>query len=98
MGVFAARAETVADALTEAKDVFESHGLVLHELEICKGGAETLGVAVESRGFLQLRPRSGSESYDGGSGHFYPCHGALEMWLRFCSATVHMRRSRVVCS
>ena len=52
MGVLAARTETVADALSEAKSVFESHGLVLHELEVCSVGAETLGVAVGSRGLF----------------------------------------------
>ena len=33
MGVFAARVDTVTDALDEAKSLFEAHGLLLHEIE-----------------------------------------------------------------
>ena len=52
MGVFAARVDTVADALDEAKHAFESHGLLLHEIELHPGRADTLGVAVRTRGLF----------------------------------------------
>ena len=52
MGVFAARVDTVTDALDEAKDLFESHSLLLHEIELHSGGADTLGVAVGTRGLF----------------------------------------------
>ncbi|MCH1571346.1 MAG: hypothetical protein L7S64_08375, partial [Longimicrobiales bacterium] len=52
MGVFAPRIGAVRDALDEAKQAFEGNGLVLHEIELYEGGADTLGVAVGSRGLF----------------------------------------------
>jgi hypothetical protein len=52
MGVVAAREDTVADALDEAKSLFESHGLLLHEIELHSGGPDTLEVAVGTRGLF----------------------------------------------
>ena len=52
MGVFAARVDTITDALDEAKSLFESHGLLLHDIELQSGGADTLGVAVGTRGLF----------------------------------------------
>ena len=65
MGVSSARVDTVTDALDEAKHLFETHGLLLHEIELHTGGADTLGVAVGTRDCSRPLLRRGSASSDG---------------------------------
>lgn len=50
MGVFARDVGLVRSALGEAKREFEAQGLQLHEIEAQTGGADTLGVAVGTKG------------------------------------------------
>ena len=61
MGVFGQSGEVVTASLEEAKEAFEGRGLLLHEMEVTRGGADTLGVAVSTRGLciapIGKRPR-----------------------------------------
>ena len=89
MGVFAAREDTVADALDEAKNLFESHGLLLHETELHSGGADTLGVAVVTRGLFTAPTAKKLRTLRRGLGGFLSlsyCTGEIvEVLLRHCT-------------
>ena len=89
MGVFAARVDTVADALDEAKHLFESHSLLLHEIELHSGGADTLGVAVGTRGLFAAPTAKRLRVLRRGVGAFLSlsyCTGEIvEVLLGLCS-------------
>ena len=89
MGVFAARVDTVTDALDEAQSLFESHGLLLHEIELHSGGADTLGVAVGARGFFSAPTAKRLRGLRRGLGAFLSlsyCTGEIvEVLLRHCT-------------
>ena len=55
MGVFGQNDNVVTSALDEAKGAFEGQGLLLHEMEVVWNGADTLGVAVGTRGLCSAR-------------------------------------------
>ena len=92
MGVcwpFFGRNDEVATASQdEAKEAFEGRGLLLHEMEVTRGGADTLGVAVSTRGLciapIGKRPRNLRWSLGGFLALSYSTGMCVEMLLGHC--------------
>ena len=89
MGVFAARVDTVTDELDKAKTLFESQGLLLHEIELHSGGADTLGVAVGTLGLFTAPTAKRLRVFRRGLGAFLSlsyCTGEIvEVLLGLCT-------------